>query len=470
MSRRGYRRSSSGIFGKMFWVVVLLSLGLYWGYTRYFVFDPQRILDESVLKEKSFETNVVEIVSPKKGIKAYLFEDNTNPIVSISFMFKDAGLASDPDGEVGIANMAAALLSDGAGDLNAQQFKEELEKRAIGLSFSAGMDDFGGSLLTTSDNQKEAYALLKSALTAPRFDAEDVARVKKQLLIALKQQKEHPAGVLALDFAKEIYAGHPYSRNPVGIRNDIVSITPEKLKTFVKNHLTRNNLIVGIAGAVSEERAGVIVDEIFGELPANGRITFVREAKIDFDGREKNIPGKFPQAVSVFAAQGLARNDKDFYPLYIANHILGGAGLNSRLSLSAREDEGLTYNIYTYLSLMTRASLLKGGFSSTPENFARVQEIIRSEWNKMGQNGVTQKELDEAKNYLISSYNLRFASIADIADILVYMQKDNLGLDFLKKRNEYVKAVRLEDVNRVSKKFFSEKNLIFVTIGNLGAN
>ncbi|MGN0914313.1 MAG: insulinase family protein, partial [Alphaproteobacteria bacterium] len=91
-------------------------------------------------------------------------------------------------------------------------------------------------------------------------------------------------------------------------------------------------------------------------------------------------------------------------------------------------------------------------------------------WNKMGQNGVTQKELDEAKNYLISSYNLRFASIADIADILVYMQKDNLGLDFLKKRNEYVKAVRLEDVNRVSKKFFSEKNLIFVNIGNLGEN
>ncbi len=470
MSRRGHRRSSSGIFGKVFVAVILVCFLGYWGYTKYFVFNPQRILDESVLKEKSFETNVVEIVSPKKGIKAYLFEDNTNPIISISFMFKDAGLASDPEGEVGIANMTAALLSDGAGDLNAQQFKEELEKRAIGLSFSAGMDDFGGSLLTTADNQKEAYTLLKLALTEPRFDVEDVSRVKKQMLLSLKRQEEHPAGILGLEFAKEIYATHPYSRNPVGVRNDILNVTPEKLRAFVKNHLTRNNLIVGIAGNVSEERAGIIVDEIFGELPANGRITFVREAKVEFDGREKNIPGKFPQAVSTFVNPGLPRNDKDFYPLYIANHIFGGSGLSSRLSLSARENEGLTYSIYTYLSLMTRASLLKGGFSSTPENFARVREIIRSEWKKMGQDGVTSKELEEAKNYLISSYNLRFASIADIADMLVYMQKDNLGLDFLKKRNEYVRAVRLEDVNRVAKKFFDEKKLIFVNIGNLGEN
>ena len=80
MSRRGYRRSSSGIFDKIFWAVVLLSLGVYWGYTRYFVFDPQRILDESVLKEKSFETNVVEIVSPKKGIKAYLLFESVNKV------------------------------------------------------------------------------------------------------------------------------------------------------------------------------------------------------------------------------------------------------------------------------------------------------------------------------------------------------------------------------------------------------
>lgn len=469
MSRRGYRRSSSGMLGKVF-LVVALCWGAYWGYTRYVVFNPQRVLDASILKEKSFATNVLEITSPRKGIKAYLFEDKTNPIISISFMFKDAGLASDPEGEVGIANMVAALLSDGAGDLDSQQFKEELEKKAIGLSFSAGMDDFGGALLTTTENQKDAYALLKSALTKPRFDEEDVSRVKKQMLLSLKRQKEHPAGVLGLEFAKEIYAGHPYSRNPVGISNDIMNITPEKLRTFVKNHLTRNNLIVGIAGDVSKDQAGVIVDEIFGDLPANGRISFVREAQVDFDGREKNIAGEFPQAISVFANKGLPRNDKDFYPLYIANHIFGGSGLNSRLSLSARENEGLTYSIYSYMSLMNKASLLKGSFSSTPENFARVRDIVRSEWKKMEQDGVSEKELNEAKNYLISSYNLRFASIADIADILVYMQKDNLGLDFLKKRNEYVKAVTLEDVNCVVKKFFDEKNLIFVNIGNLGEN
>lgn len=466
MYRRGNRHSSSKHFGKVL-LLLFVVLSIVYVYKNYVVFNPQHILDNSILKEKTFETNVIEIKSPQKGIKAYFFEDNSNPIISINFLFKNAGLASDSVNEVGISNLAASVLMDGAGDWDAQQFKEELEKKAIGLSFSADLDDFTGALITTSGNQQEAYNLLKSVLTSPRFDAEDIARSKEQMLIALKQQQEHPASVLGLEFAKEIYQEHPYARNPIGNSRDIVNISQHQLKDFVKNHFTINNLIVGIAGDVSEEKAGVIIDEIFGSLPENGRISFVRDAGIEFDGREKNINLKLPQTISVFVNRGLARNDKDFYPLYIANHIFGGSGLGSRLSLVARENEGLTYSIYSYMSLMDKSPLIKGSFSSTPENYDRVQEIIKSEWKKMGEKGVSEKELDEAKNYLISSYNLRFAAISDISNMLVYMQKDSLGLDFLKKRNDYVREVSKENVNKVAKDIFGNENMIFVNIGSL---
>lgn len=465
MYRRGNRRSSSKYLAKfILLLVIVLSVG--YVYKNYVVFNPQHILDNSILKEKTFETNVIEIKSPKKGIKAYFFEDNSNPIISINFLFKNAGLASDSENEVGISNLVASLLMDGAGDLDAQQFKEELEKKAIGLSFGADFDDFTGALITTSDNQQEAYDLLKLVLTAPRFDAEDIIRSKEQMLIALKQQQEHPASVLGLEFVKEIYQNHPYARNPIGNGKDIINISQNQLKDFVKNHFTKNSLVVGIAGDISEEKAGAIIDEIFGSLPENGRASFVRNVKIEFDGREKNINLKSPQTISVFVNQGLARNDKDFYPLYIANHILGGSGLGSRLSVAARENEGLTYSIYSYLSLQDKSPLIKGSFSSTPENYDRVQEIIKSEWKKMGEKGVSEKELDEAKNYLISSYNLRFAAISDISNMLVYMQKDNLGLDFLKKRNDYVREVSKENINKVAKDIFGNENLIFVNIGS----
>lgn len=467
MSRRSnyYRRSSGGILSKAIFLGLILVAGIYYGYRNYVVFDPQKVLDDSILKEKTFETNVKEIKSPRKGIKAYLFEDKTNPIISIDFMFKNAGLASDDSRQVGIANMAAALLTDGAGEMDSRRFKEELEKKAIGIGFDVNMDDFSGSLLTTKENAPQAYEMLKLVLTKPRFDADDILRVKEEMLVSLKQQQEHPSSVLGLEFAKDIYKTHPYARNPLGNPDDIRNVSREQLVSFTKNHFTKNNLLVGIAGDISEAQAGGIIDEIFGDLPDNGKIEFVREAKTDFDGHEKNISQPLPQTVSMFANKGAARADADFYPLYIINHIFGGSGLGSRLSMSAREDEALTYSVYSYLSLADKSPLIRGGFSSTPENFARVKEIIRNEWQKMGRKGISGKELQEAKNYLISSYNLRFASIADISAMLVYMQKDNLGLDFLKKRNDYVKSVTLEEANQAAKKFFDNKNLIFVNIG-----
>ena len=428
--------------------------------------DPQAILEDAILKEKNFDTEVKEITSPKAKIKAYLFQDKTNPIISINFLFKNAGLSTDETQQSGISTMAAALLTEGAGNLDSQQFKEILEQKAVGMGFSADMDDFSGHLLTTRENMNTAFKMLNMAMTQPRFDEEDIRRTKAQMLAVLKRQTEHPSGVLALEAAKEIFGKHPYARNPVGDAAAIAKIGRSQLLEFVRNHLSKSNLMVGIAGDVSEEEAGKIVDALFGSLPESGRIVFVREAEIDFDGRVKNISLPSAQVVSSFAAKGIGRTHPDFYPLFIANHILGGSGLSSRLSTAAREKEGLTYGIDTYLSLLDKAPMLRGGFSATPDNFARVVEIVRRQWAEMGRKGVSEEELAEAKDYLIASYNLRFASIDTISAILVYMQKDNLGLDFLQKRNDYVRQVKLKDVNRVAREYFNPEKMIFVNVGS----
>lgn len=470
MSRRGgyYKSKSSNGLGRIFLLIACLVGGIYYSYTNFWVFNPQIILDNSILKEKNFATKVEEIKSPRKGIKAYWFYDDTNPIISIDFIFKNAGLASDNEQEIGISNMASVLLLDGAGDLNSQSFKEELENRAIGISFDVNMDDFTGSLVTTRDNRARAFELLKIVLTQPLFENDDIQRLKDQTMVAFKRQKEHPQNVLSLEFEKELYDKHPYARNPLGDKEAIKKIDKIALDVFIKQNLTQSNLVIGIAGDVSKEEAEALLDEVFGDLPSKGSINFVRNAEPVFDGRVKNIDMDIAQTISSLANKGVSRNDKDFYPLYIANHILGGSGLSSRLSMAAREKEGLTYSIYTYLSLADKSPLIQGGFSSTKENYSKVQKIMAQELQKFANQGASQQELDDAKNYLISSYNLRFASIATISSMLVYMQKDDLGLDFLQKRNDYVRSVNLKDVNRVAKDYFGNKKAIYVNVGNLG--
>ena len=241
MARRIYHKKSSfspKLF-KFLSFVALVALVVYGGRSLYknFKFNPQRLVENSILKENTFHADVKEIVS-RSGIKAYYFEDKTNPIIALSFRFKNSGSAFNEKGEYGISQMAAALLTEGAGSYSSRRFKDILDEKAISISFDAGVDDFSGAMLTLKQNQKTAARLLKLALTEPRFDDDQIRAVREQLLTLLKQQKEFPDSALSLAWGKEIYGSHPYGRNPVGDDDDIRNIGSEELAAFAKNHLS----------------------------------------------------------------------------------------------------------------------------------------------------------------------------------------------------------------------------------------
>lgn len=424
-----------------------------------------KLAANSELKNVQFKADVKEIFGQKTKVGAYLLEDKENPIVSVSFMFKNAGYVSDNADEQGIAGMAAALLGEGAGTYSSDMLKEELETRAIKINFAADKDDFTGSMLTTKDNLTRAAELFNLILTEPRFEADDVIRGKMQMLNALRRQNENPNQVLLLEFNKELYGSHPYARNPLGREADIEAVDQAKLHRFVKNKLIAKNLLVGIAGDIDEAEGARLLDMMFRGVPENGSLNFVRNADLQFDGRSRTIDRNIGQNITLMAVKGAGRTDEDFYPLYVANYVLGGAGLTSRLSQKIREEKGLTYGVYSYLQLDDKAPLIAAGFAVTKDKYAEAEKLFEEQWREFGAKGITQEELDKAKKYLTASNNLRFASIENISAMLAMMQKYNLGLDFLQKRNEYISQINLENVNRVIKKYFVPQ-MVSVKIGS----
>jgi zinc protease len=444
-------------------LAVFLSLSVL-AYKAIHKFNYNNILENSVLKGRTFTTEVVEITSPK-GIKAYLLTDTTNPIIGISFLFKEAGYAYEDQRSKGVGIATSSILKDGSANYDSQNFKELLEENAISLSFDAGLDVFEGELTYLKDKQDIAVELLQKSLTSPHLRAKDIYRIAEEMAIALKTQQERPESVLKLAFNEEVYGSHPYSFNPYGSMDSIKNISAHNIRKFIKNNLTQDKLVVGIAGDITKEEAGIVIDKIFGNLPQTGAVQDIPVASVSFDGREKHITKDIPQNISMFISKGVCRNDKDFYPLFIANHILGGSQMQSRLFLLTRENEGLTYGAGSYLSINDKSCTIKGRFASSAENMPKMQEIIRSQWAKMKDKGVTAEEFESAKNYLISSYNLRFTSIDQIASILAQMQYHDLGIDFLKKRNLLVQNVQIEDVNHAASVYFSDKDLIFMNIG-----
>jgi zinc protease len=172
-----------------------------------------------------------------------------------------------------------------------------------------------------------------------------------------------------------------------------------------------------------------------------------------------------PQSAAVFGHAGLRREDPDFIPAYVMNYILGGGGFSSRLMQEVREKRGLAYGVYSYLSIRDEAALYLGGVQTANERMAESLEVIKAEWARMAAEGVTVDELDRAKRYLTGAFPLRFDSNAKIANYLVFIQEEDLGIDYLDRRNSLIEAVTLEDVNRVAARLLKPENLSIVVVG-----
>lgn len=416
--------------------------------------DDARIVQNSLLKEKTFAKIPQELQTPS-GLKFWLIEEHTNPIISLSFAFKNAGRAYDPEGQKGISRVASHLLKYGAGEYDYQKFAEELELNAIQLDFESQLENFAGLLVTPSENQQKAFELLHLTLTKPRFDANFVKYGLMLASISWASQKEDPDVELSVDFNKHVYGNHPYGDNPRGIKDDFVKITPEKLNEYVRKSFARDKLFISIAGDMTPDEAIQAVEKVFAGLPEKNLNQPVPAPTMNLAADHVSLPRDTAQVISMFGAPGTTRLSDDFYPLFLANLIFGSSGLTSRLSLKARENEGLTYGIYTGLVAEEKNPLIMGTFSTTKENYPKIMKIVQDEWHKMAEKGVTAAELENARRYLLASHNLRFTTVSQLAEMLTSMQDNNLGIDFLQKRNDYIRNVTLDQVNRAAARYFA---------------
>jgi zinc protease len=157
---------------------------------------------------------IQEVTSPG-GIKAWLVESPTIPLIAMNFAFK-GGAALDPPGKEGLANFLTGMLDEGAGALDSKAFQAKLDELAMKMSYNAGFDWFEGSFQTLSRNRDETFRLLKLALSSPRFDSEPLERVRGQFLVSAKLDLEEPESIASRAWMKRAFGDHPYARESDG--------------------------------------------------------------------------------------------------------------------------------------------------------------------------------------------------------------------------------------------------------------
>ncbi|ABD56963.1 M16 family metallopeptidase [Jannaschia sp. CCS1] len=411
------------------------------------------------------QADIIDIqpVTSEGGIEAWLVEDTSIPFVAMDFWFAGGG-SIDAPGARGAIHLMTALLEEGSGDLDAATFAEELEGLAASFDFDIYRDDLVISVQMLTQNRDEVLALLRDVLTEPRFDEAAVERVRGQVLSILEGDLNDPDTIAGVQFNALAFGDHPYASRLEGSLDSVAALTRDDLFAAHRSALVRDRVSVGVAGDMTAEDLGPILDALLGDLPTSDT-DLPGAAEVSNEGGITVIDFATPQSSVYFGHVGIARDDPDFFAAFVANQILGGGGYRSRLMEEVREQRGLTYGISTWLGLSKSAPMMQGGFSSSNGLVAQAIAVIEDEWADLAENGVTQAELDAAQRYMTGSYPLRFDGNGTIAGILAAMQSDNMPLDYIATRNDNVLAVTVEDIQRVAADLVDTDALRFVVVG-----
>jgi zinc protease len=242
-------------------------------------------------------------------------------------------------------------------------------------------------------------------------------------------------------------------------------ISGQDLEAYRKSVFARDTLKVVAVGDIDAATLGAMLDKVFGDLPAKAQLETIPSTAPAAKDKLEVIEMDVPQSVAQFGMLGIPRKDPDFMAAFVLNQILGGGGFASRLTEEVREKRGLAYSVYSYIQPYQHVAIFGGGVATKNEEIAQSLDVIRAELKRMADDGPTPAELDNAKKYLTGSFALRFDSNSKIANQLLWMLREEMGIDYVDKRNALIEAITLDDLKRVAKRLLRTDDLIVTVVG-----
>jgi zinc protease len=418
----------------------------------------------AALAASSADAMEIKRVTSPGGIEAWLVESHANPLIAMRFAFR-GGAAQDPQDRQGLAYLVSGMMDEGAGDLDSVAFQERLQSLATRMDFDASRDVMLGNVQMLTANKDESFELLRLAMSKPRFDADAIERVRGQIIAGLTFDENDPEEVASLAWDRLAFRDHPYGRPIKGTKASIAAITRDDLQGYVRRVFARDKLAISVVGDIDAETLGRALDHMFGALLQHSVLAPIADVKPPLGPAREIIEMNVPQSVAQFGHRAFPRKDDDFMAAYILNYIIGGGGFSSRLMEEVREKRGLAYSVHSNLFPYQHGAVFVGNVATQNERVGQSLEVIESELRRLAEEGPSAEELAGAKSYLTGAYALRFESSSSIANQLLWIQIEDLGIDYIDRRNTLIEDVSLDDIRRVAKRLIEADRLITTIVG-----
>ncbi|MBD3788767.1 MAG: insulinase family protein [Campylobacterales bacterium] len=402
----------------------------------------------------------VEEIKIKDASVPLIYEHSSYlPIVSMQIVFQNSGhLSNTIDG---LADLSARILNEGTKKEGSVGFATTLDEHAIDLGSYVDRERFVLEISALKSEFPYAIERVKSLLTDPNFTKEALDKVKRQKTGWLTQKKSDFDYIAGTKLRELLFKNSPLGRPYDGTLESIKKIGLEDIQAFIASHLGYNNAIVVVGGDISLEEAQNDAKALLSVLPKMN-VGNIESFKASDKKETQLIKEDTQQAYIYFGSPfDYGYEQKDQYKAKIAEYLLGGAGFGSRLMEEIRVKRGLTYGAYAMLRRTKSATYLSGylqtKLSTQDEAKALVQKVV----DEFVEKGITQKELDDTKKFLLGSEPLRTETLSQRLNRAFDEYYFERPLGFSKEQLEKIEQVTLDEMNAFIKSHQELKLLSF---------
>jgi zinc protease len=401
------------------------------------------------------------------GMRVYGIQNDEVPLVQFEIVI-DGGQLLEDINKVGVANLMARMLTQGTARKTPQELEEAIEQLGARINVTANTEDIRVSVNTLARNYAETLALVQEILLEPRWDAKEFDLIKQSTISQIRQQEANPNAIAFNNYNLLIYGkDNIRSRNILGTNESVNAITLDDLKAFYARSISPSVARMHIVGALDKAAISTPLNELNAKwkakevvMPAIPAATVPVKGQVYF----YDVPDA-KQSILQIGYPALAATDEDFYPATVMNYILGGGGFASQLTQQLREGKGYTYGINSNFSGTKSPGtfIISSGVRSnvTLESLQLVKQILQDYPKKF-----SEQDLETTKSFLIKSNARAFETAGAKLGMLNNISKYGWKYDYVKGREQIVKAMTVDRIKELSNKYLNADKMIWLVVGD----
>jgi zinc protease len=401
------------------------------------------------------------------GAKVYFVENRDIPMLDLSIDFA-AGSGMDGSTKPGVASMTNRILRLGAQGMDEDEIARRTADIGAGIAGRFDSDRAGLSMRTLSSRaeREQALEVFTRILHQPVFPAGAFEREKTRLISAIKESDIQPGTIASRTFNQLIYGSHPYGQRASGDVESVGNITRDDLVDFYRRHYVARGAIIAIMGDVSRDDANALAERIAAGLPpSQGAAPVLPPVEVGPQNATRRIPHHATQSHILIGTVAIARDDPDYFPLFVGNYVLGGGGFSSRISEEVRQKRGLAYSAYSYFAPLAQKGSFVIGMQTRKDQAQQALDVTMKTLRDYVASGPTAKELEDAKKNLIGGFPLRIDSNRKIHDYLTVIGFYQLPLTYLDDFVKNIERVTAADIKRAFAARVNPDQLVTVVVG-----